>query len=118
MYILVIYLIKSILARNIFFVNKCRKIFFTFLQLFLENILFSGFLLWQTFLHEKYRLFNIVVLIQQCHNGKHTSSKKNATDEDVIAVAKLAKFDKFVHNCLSKKVAVNNHRNFFIKTIY
>ena len=59
MYISVIYLIKSILARNIFFVNKCRKIFFTFL-------------------HEKYRLFNIVVLIQQCHNGKHTSSKKNA----------------------------------------
>ena len=84
MYILVIYLIKSILARNIFFVNKCRKNFFTFL-------------------HEKYRLFNIMVLIQQCHNGKHTSSKKNATDEDVIAVAKLAKFDKFVHNCLSKK---------------
>ena len=71
-----------------------------------------------TFLHEKYRLFNIVVLIQQCHNGKHTSSKKNATDEDVITVAKLAKFDKFVHNCLSKKVAMNNHRNFFIKTIY
>ena len=68
-----------------------------------------------TFLHEKYRLFNIVVLIQQCHNGKHTSRKKNATDEDVIAVAKLAKFDKFVHNCLSKKVAVNNHRNFFYK---
>ena len=71
-----------------------------------------------TFLHEKYRLFNIVVLIQQCHNGKHTSRKKNATDEDVITVAKLAKFDKFVHNCLSKKVAVNNHRNLFIKTIY
>lgn len=60
-----------------------------------------------------------MVLIQQCHNGKHTSRKKNATDEDVIAVAKLAKFDKFVHNCLqTKKVAVNNHRNFFIKTIY
>ena len=48
-----------------------------------------------TFLHEKISTFNIVVLIQQCHNGKHTSSKKNATDEDVIAVAKLAKFDKF-----------------------
>ena len=41
-----------------------------------------------------------MVLIQQCHNGNHTSRKKNATDEDVIAVAKLAKFDNFVHNGL------------------
>ena len=60
----------------------------------------------------KISTFNIVVLIQQRHNGKHTSRKKNATDEDVIAVAKLAKFDKFVHNCY-QKVAVNNHRNFY-----
>ena len=87
-----------------------QKIKCTFLY-FSQKIFF-------TFLHEKYRLFNIVVLKQQCHNGKHTSSKKNAPAEDVIAVAKLAKFDKFVHNCLSKKVAVNNHSNFFIKTIY
>lgn len=28
------------------------------------------------------------------------AEKKNATDEDVIAVAKLAKFNKFVDNCL------------------
>lgn len=42
------------------------------------------------------------------------AEKKNATDEDVIAVEKLADFDEFVHNCLStKKVAVNNHHNFF-----
>lgn len=67
------------------------------------------------FLHEKYRLFNIVVLIQQCHNGKHTSRKKNATDEDVIAVAKLAKFDKFVHNCLSKKSCGEQSPQLFYK---
>ena len=41
------------------------------------------------------------------------AEKKNATDEDVIAVAKLAKFDKFVHNCLSKKVGEQSPQLFY-----